>query len=105
MIFRPMEPTDHERRLRSSVRDFLRATLPPGYRPGLGFAAPHDPAFSRALGARGWVAMTMVPAPRIDLLGIHPTLQGLLAQLVVLVVLVAGFAWNARTARVAQVTP
>ena len=58
-----------------------------------------------ALQEAGWVAMTMVPAPRVDLLGIHPTLQGLLAQLVVLVVLVAGFAWNARTARVAQVTP
>jgi len=58
-----------------------------------------------ALQEAGWVSMTMVAAPRVDLLGIHPTLEGLLAQLVVLVVLVAGFAWNARTARVAQVTP
>jgi hypothetical protein len=32
---------------------------------------------------------------------VHPTLQGLLVQLAVLVVLVAGFAWNARSARIA----
>ena len=58
-----------------------------------------------ALQEAGWLSMTLVPAPRVDLLGIHPTLEGLVTQLVVLVVLVAGFAWNARTARVAQVTP
>ncbi len=62
MIFRPIEPTDHERRLRSSVREFLRATLPSDHRPGLGFAARHDPEFSRALGERGWVAMTVPEA-------------------------------------------
>jgi len=56
-----------------------------------------------ALQEAGWVSMTLVPVPRFDLLGIHPTLETLLAQLVVLVVLVAGFAWNARTARAAAV--
>ncbi|ANN15851.1 acyl-CoA dehydrogenase [Amycolatopsis orientalis] len=59
MIFRPIQPTDHERRLRSEVREFLRTALPPGYRPKLGFAAAHDPEFSRAIGARGWVGMTI----------------------------------------------
>ena len=54
-----------------------------------------------ALQEAGWLPLTLVHAPRIDLLGVHPTLQGLLAQLAVLVVLVAGFAWNARSARVA----
>lgn len=53
-----------------------------------------------ALQEAGWLSMTLVPAPRVDLLGIHPTLEGLVTQLVVLAVLVAGFAWNARTARV-----
>src|SRR5690606_25226700 len=56
-----------------------------------------------ALQEAGWVSMTLVPVPRVDLLGIHPTLETLLAQVVVLVVLVAGFAWNARTARAAAV--
>ncbi|MGC2939916.1 acyl-CoA dehydrogenase family protein [Brevibacterium sp. FAM 24638] len=59
MIFRPIELSERERRLRSEARDFLQANLPPGYRPGLGFAAAHDPSFSRALGARGWVGMTI----------------------------------------------
>jgi len=53
-----------------------------------------------ALQEAGLVSMTLVQAPRVDLLGIHPTLETLLAQLVVLVVLVAGFAWNVRSARV-----
>jgi high-affinity iron transporter len=52
-----------------------------------------------ALQEAGWVSITLVPAPRVDLLGIHPTLEGLVAQVAVLVVLVAGFAWNARSAR------
>jgi high-affinity iron transporter len=54
-----------------------------------------------ALQEAGWLPLTLVNAPSIDLLGVHPTMQGLLVQLAVLVVLVAGFAWNARSARVA----
>jgi high-affinity iron transporter len=54
-----------------------------------------------ALQEAGWLPLTLVHAPSIDLLGVHPTMQGLLAQLAVLVVLLAGFAWNARGARVA----
>src|SRR5690606_30628810 len=53
-----------------------------------------------ALQEAGWVWMTLGRAPRVDLLGIRPALETLLAQLVVLVVLVAGFAWNVRSARV-----
>jgi high-affinity iron transporter len=52
-----------------------------------------------ALQEAGWLHLTLVPAPRIELLGVHPTLQGLLAQAAVLAMLVAGFAWNARSAR------
>jgi high-affinity iron transporter len=54
-----------------------------------------------ALQEAGWLPLTLVHGPSIDLLGVHPTLQGLLVQLAVLVVLVAGFAWNARSARIA----
>ncbi|MFC7300330.1 FTR1 family protein [Cognatiluteimonas weifangensis] len=54
-----------------------------------------------ALQEAGWLPVSLVPAPSIDLLGVHPTSQGLLAQLAVLLVLVAGFAWNARGARIA----
>ncbi len=53
-----------------------------------------------ALQEAGWLSLTLVKAPRIELIGMYPTLQGLVAQLVVLVVLVAGFAWNGRSARV-----
>ncbi|PKW15456.1 acyl-CoA dehydrogenase family protein [Saccharopolyspora spinosa] len=59
MTFRPIQPTDHERLLRSAVREFLRTALPPGYRPRLAFASAHDPDFTRALAARGWVGMTI----------------------------------------------
>lgn len=59
MTFRPIQPTDRERELRSTVRDFLRTALPSDHRPRLGFAAAHDPGFSRLLGKRGWVGMTI----------------------------------------------
>lgn len=54
-----------------------------------------------ALQEAGWLPLTLVHMPRIDLLGVHPTLQGVFAQVAVLVLLVVGFAWNARNARVA----
>jgi alkylation response protein AidB-like acyl-CoA dehydrogenase len=42
------------------VRAFLAEQLPRGsFRPGLGMAAPRDPAFSRVLAARGWVGMAL----------------------------------------------
>ena len=54
-----------------------------------------------ALQEAGWLPMSLVDGPRIDLLGIHPTLQGIGMQLAVIAVLAVGFAWNARSARIA----
>ncbi|HEU4812780.1 MAG TPA: FTR1 family protein [Xanthomonadaceae bacterium] len=54
-----------------------------------------------ALQEAGWLAMSLVDGPRIDLLGIHPTVQGLGIQLAVIAVLLVGFTWNARNARAA----
>ena len=48
-----------------------------------------------ALQEAGWLAAGLLPlVPRIDLLGLYPTWQGLLAQMLCLLVLVAGFGWN-----------
>jgi high-affinity iron transporter len=38
-------------------------------------------------------------APRVEILGIYPTLEGLAAQAAILVILLAGFAWNRRESR------
>nr|WP_222615788.1 FTR1 family protein [Dyella telluris] len=54
-----------------------------------------------ALQEAGWTAVTVAPVPSIDLLGIYPTWQSLLAQLAVALMLAAGFAvnrWRARAA-------
>ncbi|CCG04429.1 acyl-CoA dehydrogenase family protein [Blastococcus saxobsidens] len=50
-----------EESLRAEVRDFLAAELPADHFPALGFAARHDPDFSRKLAARGWVGMAIPP--------------------------------------------
>ena len=55
-----------------------------------------------ALQEAGWLPVSLVAGPRIDLLGIHPTLQGVGTQLAVLAVLLLGFGWNARNARNAR---
>lgn len=47
-----------------------------------------------ALQEAGWLGVTPAPGPTIDLLGIYPTWESLLAQLAVLAVLGAGFAVN-----------
>ncbi|MEO7323429.1 MAG: FTR1 family protein [Dokdonella sp.] len=44
-----------------------------------------------ALQEAGWIAVTVVSAPRIELFGVYPTLQSLLAQLAVVGLLAAGF--------------
>ena len=44
--------------LRGQVREFLAAEWPNGYWPNSDFGEGHDPAFSRKLGARGWIGMT-----------------------------------------------
>jgi high-affinity iron transporter len=54
-----------------------------------------------ALQEAGWAAVTVAPAPSIDLLGIYPTWQSLLAQLAVALMLAFGFAINRWRARIA----
>ena len=50
-----------------------------------------------ALQEAGWVPAIAVNAPRIEVLGIYPSMLPLIAQAVVLVVAVAGYLWNTRT--------
>jgi alkylation response protein AidB-like acyl-CoA dehydrogenase len=58
----PTELTAEERTLQKQVREFLAAKLPWGtFEPGLGMDGGCEPAFSRALGERGWLGMA-VPA-------------------------------------------
>ena len=58
--FEMTEFTDAERALQAEVRQFLAAELPPGsFTPGLGMRADKDQAFSRKLGARGWLGMAL----------------------------------------------
>jgi high-affinity iron transporter len=53
-----------------------------------------------ALQESGLVAVTAAPwAPRIPVLGIFPTVQGITAQVVTLAILLVGFAWNSRGSR------
>lgn len=59
MDFGPTTLSRSEQALRSEVREFLAADLPPDHRPGLGMAARHDPDFSRRLAQRGWVGMAI----------------------------------------------
>lgn len=52
-----------------------------------------------ALQEAGLIGVTPIEGPRITWLGIFPTVQAVLAQLLVLAILLAGFAWNRRKAR------
>ena len=52
-----------------------------------------------ALQEAGWVAVSVAPVPHIELLGIYPTWQSLLAQLTILVLLTVGFVFNIRRGR------
>ncbi len=47
-----------------------------------------------ALQEAGWVGVTPVDFARIDLLGILPTAETLLAQAAILAIIVAGYGWN-----------
>ena len=47
-----------------------------------------------ALQEAGWVGVSPVDFMRIDLLGILPTLETLLAQAAILAIIVAGYGWN-----------
>ncbi|WP_029145908.1 acyl-CoA dehydrogenase family protein [Microbacterium luticocti] len=56
----PTQLSEAELGLRADVRAFLDERLVPGtYRVGLGLAGDSDPAFSRDLGARGWLGMSL----------------------------------------------
>ncbi len=53
-----LSPT--EKRFKSEVRQWIADRLPPGsFRPGLGMAGDVDPQFSRHLGSRGWIGITL----------------------------------------------
>lgn len=52
-----------------------------------------------ALQEAGWVAVSVAPVPHIELLGIYPTWQSLLAQLAILMLLAVGFVFNIRRGR------
>lgn len=48
-----------------------------------------------ALQEAGWINVSVIPAPRIEWLGVYPTWQSLGMQLAVIAVLAAGFMFNA----------
>lgn len=52
-----------------------------------------------ALQEAGWIGQALVAVPRIDWLGIYPSWQSLLAQIVVAVIAIGGFYLNARSSR------
>jgi high-affinity iron transporter len=54
-----------------------------------------------ALQEAGWTAVTVAPVPSIDVLGIYPTWQSLLAQLAVALMLAIGFTYNRWRAKAA----
>lgn len=52
--------TENERALQQEVREFICEELPPGSYPlGMGMTGAFDPQFSRKLGARGWLGMSL----------------------------------------------
>jgi alkylation response protein AidB-like acyl-CoA dehydrogenase len=60
LLFAPTELTEEELQLQREVRAFLANELPRGtFAPGLGMAAPRDPAFSAKLAQRGWLGMAL----------------------------------------------
>lgn len=50
----------------------------------------------------GWIGVTQIMGPRIDVMGVYPTTETLLAQLLVLLVALAGFGVNTIKARQPQ---
>lgn len=52
-----------------------------------------------ALQEAGWVSVNIAPVPHIELLGIYPSWQPVLAQLAVLTLLVFGYFFNVRRSR------
>jgi alkylation response protein AidB-like acyl-CoA dehydrogenase len=58
LTFDPVSLPDEAEALRGEVRRFVAETLGNEHRRNADFGASHDPDFSRALGARGWIGMT-----------------------------------------------
>ena len=56
--FDPVELPPEAQALRGEVREFVARELPADYWPNSDFNEGHSPAFSRKLGARGWIGMT-----------------------------------------------
>jgi high-affinity iron transporter len=52
-----------------------------------------------ALQEAGWLSAHALNTPRVDLLGIYPSAQTLVAQILMVLLVVAGFAWNGRQAK------
>jgi high-affinity iron transporter len=52
-----------------------------------------------ALQEAGWIGFKSLGTTRIELLGVYPSAQPLIAQLAMLGLIVAGFFWNSRSAR------
>ena len=52
----------------------------------------------------GWLGVSLYNGPRIDLLGIYPSLQGVVAQLLMAILVIAGFLWNAHEAARRSIT-
>ncbi|MFJ7724331.1 acyl-CoA dehydrogenase family protein, partial [Rhodococcus erythropolis] len=60
MRFDATELTIEELALQAEVREYLDKRLTPGtYSLGLGMAGAVDPVFSRDLGRRGWLGMSL----------------------------------------------
>ncbi len=51
-----------------------------------------------ALQEAGWLVSSSFNGPRVDVLGVHPSLQGIIAQVLMAALVGVGFMWNARTA-------
>ena len=49
---------EHTEQLRGEVREFLRTEFPSNRRRNSDFTSGHDPAFSQAIGKKGWIGMT-----------------------------------------------
>jgi alkylation response protein AidB-like acyl-CoA dehydrogenase len=58
LTFDPVSLPEEAEALRGEVRRFVAETLGNEHRRNSDFGASHDPDFSRALGARGWIGMT-----------------------------------------------
>ena len=58
LSFDPVRLPEAAERLRAEVRAFVAENVPADYLPNSDFNEGHSPAFTRALGRRGWIGMT-----------------------------------------------